>query len=801
MAVGVVVIAAATALSGVVTASGANQNAVLIRYTEYGIPHVLASDWAGVGEGVGYAQAHDHLCLIAETMVTTSAQRSRYFGPQSPPPGATPIVAAATNLTSDLYVRAINDARDIERLVAQPAPMGPTAEFRALVSGYVDGYNRYLREREITDPTCRDAAWVRPMRPIDVYRRLYHLGLLAGQGSAVDGIVAARPPIGGQDDPQPSGTYQIDELRSAASNAIAMGGDATATGRGAVLSNTHLGFTGDLRLWQAQLTIPGRLDVSGAMLVGLPFVLFGGHNETMSWATTVSAAAPFTLMEVTLPPGDPTSYLVDGRPVAMTRRTVTVDAGATSVTRDQYWTSWGPVITSLRGLSLPWTVQRAFVLADANTANLRWGNQMLDVARTGTAPAVLDAVARHQGSGFINILAADADGMAAYGQLHVVPHVTDNHAARCSTTLGQQTYPTGLVILDASRSSCAWGSDPDAVQPGTFGASRLPQLIRRDYVANSNDSYWLTNPDQPLTGYPRILGPAPTPLSLRTRMGLVSIADQLDTGAFTAQGLRDLLTSHRLMAAQLAQADTITLCAALPGGVATGSTGPVDVSAACDVLATWDGRATTTSRGALLFSRYWLAALRNTSNNPWTVPFDPGDPIHTPHGLATNHPGVQRALADAVTELRAAGIPLDAPLGDHQYLDRAGQRFPLPGAHTRLGAYHRLDGIWNPTTGGYTSFGIGPTYVHTVAFTGTPCPEVATVLAYSQSSDPTSPHHTDQTRLYSTDQWVTNRYCEHDITTSPALRTISLPTKARHGRPGGGPAAPGRATTTAVINW
>src|SRR3546814_3748608 len=62
----------------------------------------------------------------------------------------------------------------------------------------------------------------------------------------------------------------------------------------------------------------------------------------------------------------------------------------------------------------------------------------------------------------------------------------------------------GLPVLDGSRSACEWGTDADAPAPGIFGPSNLPTLERDAYVGNFNDSYWLTNPAQPLPGYARI---------------------------------------------------------------------------------------------------------------------------------------------------------------------------------------------------------------------------------------------------------------------------------------------------------
>ncbi|HEX6339964.1 hypothetical protein [Umezawaea sp.] len=62
----------------------------------------------------------------------------------------------------------------------------------------------------------------------------------------------------------------------------------------------------------------------------------------------------------------------------------------------------------------------------------------------------------------------------------------------------------------------------------------------------------------------------------------------------------------------------------------------------------------------------------------------------------------------------------------------------------------------------------------TLVATGTGSP----LLAYSQSSDSTSPHFSDQTTPYSRKQWATERFCERDVLASPELRVV----RVRQGR-------------------
>ena len=80
-----------------------------------------------------------------------------------------------------------------------------------------------------------------------------------------------------------------------------------------VLGNPHFPWDGSERFYQSQLTIPGKVNVSGASLFGVPLVLIG-HTDNLAWSHTVSTAYRFTPFELTLVPGSPTTYLYDGRP-------------------------------------------------------------------------------------------------------------------------------------------------------------------------------------------------------------------------------------------------------------------------------------------------------------------------------------------------------------------------------------------------------------------------------------------------------------------------------------------------------
>ncbi|MEU0270307.1 penicillin acylase family protein [Streptomyces sp. NPDC006307] len=747
----------------------------VIRYTEYGIPHIVAKDYANLGFGTGWAQAADQICVLADGFVTVRGERSRHFGAGTASDGA--LSSAATNLSSDLYFRGVRDAGTVERLLATPAPAGPSREAKELMRGWAAGYNAWLRQNRVTDPACAGAAWVRPVTALDVARRGFALAVLGGQGRAVDGITAARPPDAAPGAP----VAPVDPARAAeaaralfaaesadmGSNAVAFSGATTANGRGLLLGNPHYPWHGGRRFWQSQQTIPGELNVSGGSLLGGTAVNIG-FTEKVAWSHTVATGVTLSLHQLALDPADPTVYLVDGSPERMTQRTVTVPVkDGAPVTRTQWWTRYGPVVTSLgASLPLPWSTTTAYALNDPNAVNLRSTDTALGFAKARSTREMSDVLRRTQGLPWVNTIAADASGHTLFTQSQVLPRITDELAARCSTPLGKVTYPaSGVAVLDGSRTECALGSDRDAVQPGILGPSRMPLLQDTPYAVNSNDSAWLTNADRPLTGYERVFGTVATPRSLRTRGGVEDVAAMAARGRLTVADLQRQQFANRAPAGDLAAADAAEACAAaLP-----------DDREACGVLARWDRTVDTGSRGALLFDRFWrrlTAAVPATQL--WKVPFSAADPVRTPHTLDTSSPAFAKALKDAVAELRAAGIPLDAPLGEHQFVVRGGTRVPVHGGTESLGIWNKTEAVWNAAGGGYTEVAHGTSHVQAVGWDGGRCPVARTLLTYSQSSNPHSPHFGDQTALFSGERWVRARFCEKDILSDPKLRVVRV---------------------------
>lgn len=105
---------------------------------------------------------------------------------------------------------------------------------------------------------------------------------------------------------------------------------------------------------------------------------------------------------------------------------------------------------------------------------------------------------------------------------------------------------------------------------------------------------------------------------------------------------------------------------------------------------------------------------------------------------------------------------------------RNGKRIPVGGGTESLGIWNKTEPVWDAADGGYTEVSAYSSYVQAVGWDGSKCPVARTLLTYSQSSNPKSPHFSDQTELYSGERWVTSRFCERDIARSPALRVVRV---------------------------
>jgi acyl-homoserine-lactone acylase len=756
-----------------------------IHTTTHGVPHVTADSYAGLGFGAGYAYARQALCDMAGRFVTVRAERSRYFGPDERVPDGP---GRASNLESDFFWQRILDLQLVERELALSQPLGPSDDLKELIRGYAAGYNEYLAQTgvdNLPDTRCRGQAWVRPITEKDLYLRAMHWNLYRSGGSVISQIVAAAPPSASSPRLEAGATVQgvLEEetARALGSNMIALGADATDNRRGMLFANPHWTWEGPDRWFEIHLTIPGRFDVYGVQTSGLP-VIQTGFNEHVAWAGTSSVATRWTVHELTLAPGAPTSYLYDGKTRAMVPRVVRVQVkqpdGRIESRDHTFWETHNGLM--LQDATLKWTSETAYAMRDV-AYSFRWLSQQLRINLARSTRELSDSGKQYMAIGWRNLAAADDRGNAFYGDRTAIPNVSDHQIAMCAPARVSRDAPqySRMLLLDGSRAACEWGAAPDAPVPGILAASQLPELHRRDYVLQSNDTHWLNSLRQPLEGYPVIMGEERTARTLRTRNALRKVENRLNGSdghpgtRFTLPLLKTITMDNRVFSADVWLQDAVSLCESLAK--------TEDLGGACGVLAAWDRTENLDSRGALLWRRFveGLGGGRQRSEDLYTTRFDPKDAIRTPRGLDVRNPRVPAALRSAVADLRDTGIPLDAKLRDYQYAIKGNERIPISGGSDGVGQYNVATARngWVPRVG-YPDINSGAGFIMWMQFTDAG-PVGESVLTFSQSPNPSSRHFADQTRLWSAMRTKPMLFKQRDILSDPQIETLTICTGGR----------------------
>ena len=269
--------------------------------------------------------------------------------------------------------------------------------------------------------------------------------------------------------------------------------------------------------------------------------------------------------------------------------------------------------------------------------------------------------------------------------------------------------------------------------------------------------------------------------TLRTRIGHLMVAQRKaatdgldDSPLFSLQSLQGFMYDNRVYGAEITLADVLSVCE-----------GDVAIAEPCAVLAAWDQRVDLDSVGAQVFNEFWREIRSElgdsfegvvASDEFWRVDYDPADPLNTPAGIDTslevNRQRIIDGLIAASERLAANNVPLDAPWGDIQYLERGNERVPIHGGSGSIGVYGAI-GV-SLSDGGYVNPRAGNSYIQAVTWDESECPIADVILVPSQSTDPDSPHFADQTWLYSDKRWVRFPFCADDIDAAQIGETLVL---------------------------
>ena len=781
-----------------------------IRRTTDGVAHISGPSRADVAYGQGYVSGQDYGCTLLDQILKVRGERSMFLGPGG----------NGENIESDFAWRAIDIIGIASADFAEASP-GVVEQFEAFAAGW----NRQFADTGADGLAgwCTDAEWIRPIEAVEVYAYARSIALFASAANFTDFIASAQPPTAPTDETAPAGLARTPDFsalapRDVGSNAWAIGADRIEGGRGAALvANPHFPWEGELRFAEAHLTVPGEIDIYGAQLAGVPGIGIG-FTEDVAWSHTVSAGHRFTAYTLDLDPSSPTTYLVDGAPQEMASSEYRVeilrpDGTIDSETRTLYRSEYGPII-NFPGVG--WTTDAVLTYRDANIDNnefIEFYADVIDVEGLGDLKATH---ARHQGVPLFNTVAVGAGGNAWYADTSATPNLSTEAeliflAELLDGGLTSLAFDQGVVLLDGSDSRFRWEEVDGARDPGLVPFAEQPQVQRRDYVFNANDSYWIPSDEFVLDGAYSILhGQQAVPQSMRTRQNalVLSATDPLDLAGdddnFSGDELRTATFDNTAQTAVLLREPIAAACRIDPlveltevlfdDGTVALPAETIDLTAACDVLDAWDGRFDLDSAGAVLWRETMTRFPAGSFDNAgplFSEPFDPARPTVTPAGFADDPTVVREALARAVQTITKAGFTVDATMGAAQFTERSGERIPLHGGTNTDGVTNIV--AWSersssseeaPTRGdlvtpngdlrgdGYP-VNFGTSFVMVVDYSsGTPA--ATALLTYGNTGLRETEIFSSQTTRFSEKNWRTVAFTEEQILADPNVTELTI---------------------------
>ncbi|MCO4768626.1 MAG: penicillin acylase family protein [Deltaproteobacteria bacterium] len=781
-----------------------------VRWTSWGVPHIVADDWGSLAFGMAHAHARDHACTLADQMMRVKSEQARWFG-RGP---------NDAHVDSDFGWLGLGVMEQAEAGFSTLEP-----EVAEALRGYSAGFNAYLAEvgaGGLPSP-CRGAEWVQPFDHIDLLAYYLSLGLRGSGGNFLGAVAQASPPDGSRaprysndlSDPEAVAAFEqmMAPIRDPqwGSNGWGIGADDSASGGGLLLSNTHFPYEGELRWWESHLTIPGSINVYGASLVGVTAINIG-FNEDIAWTHTVSGTPRFTAYMLDLEPGDPTRYLVGDDYVDMETREYTITVPGfggdlTEETRTLYRSQYGPVINAP---IVGWTEQVAFTFRDANDNNLAMLPTWFGMNKATDLDSFSAAHRDQNGIPWVHTMYADAAGRSWYTDSASAPNLSsaawDGYDAFVEdNTFASLFADNGAILLPGGDPTYEWVEEPGAREPGLVPFSNAPSLERTDYVSNANNNHWLTNSQQPLVGLDPIFGAEGTSRSPRTRMNLMYLdnvgGSAGEDGQWTLAELEEAAMGSRTSIAELISGQVAARCNALDGSVLAAypvDSTTVDLTDTCSALATWDGRYALDSVGPPVW-REFIGGGDFVRDDVWgdagglfAVPFDPNDPVATPNTLAAapaeGPDPILDALARATKRLTDTGISITAPLGEVQFQQKGDQRHPVIGGREIEGAIAISDftsasggpalprmpqpEVVNATTDltvdGY-AINRGNSFILVTQFVDG-APQSRAVMTYSQSQDADRDSFADQSaEVYGLGTMRDVAFTEEEIAADPNL--------------------------------
>lgn len=661
--------------------------------TDFGVPHLRADDLEALGYGLAWVQMEDYTEMVLERLLSSRGVLARAMG---------------EDRVEDDFAGRLGYREALRSYHTFPP------DTRAVMEGFAEGVNAWLRAHPDAAP-----AWARPdftghdvaARDVGSWSRGRARAVL--RNLELDDALVPGVPLEEQE-----GAHPAD-----GSNAWAFAPSRTRSGRAILVRNPHLAW--DAGYYEAHVTVVDPnggeplLDFYGDFRIGGAFGIIGGFNRRLGWATTNNSTTLDQAYRLALDPDRPDHVRFDGAAVPLSYHDVSIevlgDDGTLETRTRRFWRSpIGPVIHR--------SDDAVVVLRSASEDTPSRGEQFLRMMRAETVDE-WKAAMRIRAMPSSNFTYADADGtilLVWNARLPAFPHP-----------------PAPDSVLDAAGTDDIW------TELVPWDALPRHENPPGGYVQNSNDTPHFNNGRQVLDHDALPPGVPEPRLRLRSQLSLrlaETLGDDLTLDdVIEAKHDLTMLAAERMGADLVAAVRTARIRGWLPEGADEG-----ELRRAADVLDAWDRTADTESVGALIFDR-WLRAYTDTlpDSLAWAEPWDPARPRETPRGVGRPREAVA-ALARAMDEATERWGAWDRPWGEIHRARLGDVDLPSPGCSNLAGCFRILE--YRDADDGLLEVRRGDGWVFAVEFTDPP--DARTILAYGQTNDPASPHHTDQLAMF-----------------------------------------------------
>ncbi len=359
---------------------------VTIRRDAYGIPHILAETEEAAAFGFGYAQAEDHCLEVARSFISARGEEAKIFG-----------TGIENDFLLKLYENQSMAAQDLRKIGAL---------YRTVVNAYASGFNWYVEKHRGELPD-----WIPLITGVDVMasRRAGAIRSAFSQAtlralqrkypaSGAKGLPSEWQAVGAGDSPAVDAAEELP-----GSNAFALSGSRTTSGFPILLGNPHLDWSS--LYWEAQVTVPGKIDFFGSTLAGIP-VLRAGFNQHLGWVTTNNYPDVSDVFTLSLDPKTPDHYLFEGKPRPLLKKEVSIEVKTSDGTVRTEKRTYGD---SHLGKILYRTADRAFAVKSAQIDAIHYYEGFYLLSRTRNLKEFLDVMKRNYVP-TSNFTYADADG-------------------------------------------------------------------------------------------------------------------------------------------------------------------------------------------------------------------------------------------------------------------------------------------------------------------------------------------------------------------------------------------------------